>query len=51
MILAWACGAAALILGIIAVVKSNSLSISVVIVILITFLTTIYGIAEVAFPH
>lgn len=51
MLAAWASGLASLVLGIIAVIKSKSRSILVFVVIVITFLTTLYGVMEVAFPH
>jgi len=51
MIAAWTAGAAAFLLGLIAVIKSKSRSILVFIVIILSFLTTLFGVIEVAFPH
>ncbi len=51
MLLAWACSAASLGFGIVEIVKSDKLSILIMTIVLITFLVTLYGIAEIAFPH
>ena len=51
LLTAWFSGAAAFVLGIITTIKDKPKSILIVLVILITALTTFYGIAEVMFPH
>jgi hypothetical protein len=51
MLLAWASGAAAFIFGIISIVKSKSYSILILLILLITCISTSFGIAEVIFPH
>ncbi len=48
---AWGSGLAAFIVGLIAVIKSKSRSILVLVVIVLTFSTTLYGVLEVASPH
>lgn len=51
LLAAWASGAAALVLGIISTIKEKPKSILIILIMLVTLLTTWYGIAEVAFPH
>ena len=51
MVAAWASGLASLVLGIIAVIKSKSRAILVFVVIVLAFLTTLFGVMEVAFSH
>jgi hypothetical protein len=50
MLAAWASGLASLVLGTIAVIKSKSRAILVFIVIVLTFLTTVYGVVAFGFP-
>ena len=50
MLAAWAAGLASLVVGLIAVIRSKSRAILVFIVIVISFLTTLYGVMAVAFP-
>ena len=49
--LAWISGAVAFVLGCIATIKEKPKSVLVVLVTIITFLTTLFGILEIAFPH
>jgi hypothetical protein len=51
MVLAFVAGVLALIIGLIATIKSKSQSILVYIAMLIGLLIALYGISEVAFPH
>ena len=51
LILAWVSSAAALVLGIISLIKSPSKSIFILVVVILTFLTTLYGVLEIAIPH
>jgi uncharacterized membrane protein YphA (DoxX/SURF4 family) len=51
MLAAWACGVLSLILGLVAVFKTKSRAILVYIVLLLSALTTLYGIFAVASPY
>lgn len=51
MLLAWACGLACLITGVLSLIISKPRSILVFLFVAITLLTTLYGILEVSSPH
>lgn len=51
MLIAWTAGAISFFLGLTTMIKSGSKSILVIIVVILTFLTTLFGILEVLSPH
>ena len=51
MLLAWFAGLGSLVMGLIAIIKNKSRAILVFFVVVLTFLITLYGVLEVAFPH
>lgn len=51
MLSAWAAGLSSFIFGINAVFRAKSRAILVYVILILSFLTTLYGILEVAGPH
>lgn len=51
MLTAWGVGLLSFIFGFIAIFNAKSRAILVYIVVILSFLTTLYGVLEVAFPH
>lgn len=51
MVTAWGAGLLSLILGLAAIFNDKSHAILVYIVVILSFLTTLYGVLEVASPH
>lgn len=51
LLLAWISSLSAFVLGILSIIKSKSKSILIFIVVIITALTTLFGVLEMSFPH
>lgn len=51
MVIAWMAGVFAFVFGVMSLIKAKTRSILVMVIMILSFLTTLYGVIEIASPH